>query len=113
MVNIFEDLKSLNKAVYVEGDAPQTLPSEFFTFSEDYTSDNLNADNRTLEILYEFTLKYYTKDANDVYTGLQRAIDLLKQKGYIVDGVGYHNSSYQDWFSRQVDIKKIDFIGGN
>ena len=111
MVNLKEDLQELNKAVYIEGDAPQDLPNEYFTISEDNTSDNLNADNEALEHLYEFTLKWYTKDANALYTGLQEAITLLKSKGYIISGVGYKNATYQNiWFSRMVDVEKIDYL---
>ena len=111
MVNLKEDLKELNKPVYYEGDAPQDLPNEYFTISEDYTSDNLNADNEALEHLYEFTLKWYTNDAKNVYTGLQEAITILKSKGYLISGVGYHNATYQNtWFSRMVDVEKIDYL---
>lgn len=111
MVNIKEDLKELNIPVYYEGDAPEKLPNEYYTVSEDYTSDNLNADNEALEHLYEFTLKWYTKDANNVYAGLNEAITLLKSKGYLIEGVGYHNATYQKtWYSRQVDIEKIDYL---
>ena len=111
MVNIKEDLKELNIPVYYEGDAPENLPSEYFTVSEDYTSDNLNADNVALEHLYEFTLKWYTKDANNVYAGLNEAIALLKSKGYLIEGVGYKNATYQNtWFSRMVDVEKIDYL---
>ena len=38
MVNIYEDLASLNIPVYAEGAAPQELPSEYYTVTEDYTS---------------------------------------------------------------------------
>ncbi len=111
MVNIKDDLKELNIPVYYEGDAPEILPNEFYTISEDYTSDNLNADNVALEHLYEFTLKWYTKDANNVYTGLMDAITLLKSKGYLIGGVGYQNATYQHtWFSRMVDVEKIDYL---
>lgn len=113
MVRLDLDLQELNKPVYIEGDAPAELPSEYFTISEDYTSDNLNADNKPLEHLYEFTLKYYTKDVNTLYTGLQEAITLLKSKGYLIEGVGYHNATYQNtWFSRAVDVEKIDYLEG-
>ena len=111
MVDLKEDLSELNIPVYYEGEAPQSLPSEYFTISEDYTSDNLNADNEALEHLYEFTLKSYTNDAKNVYTGLQKAIMLLKSKGYLISGVGYHNATYQNtWFSRMVDVEKIDYL---
>lgn len=116
MVNILEDLiiKDANGAVipvYIEGDAPEKLPNEYYTISEDDTSDNLNADNRALEHLYEFTLKWYTNDNNRLYTGLLEAITLLKSKGYIISGVGRKNEMYQNtWFSRMVDVEKIDYL---
>lgn len=111
MVDIIADLKELNIPAYIEGDAPETLPDEYFTVSEDYTSDNLNADNETKEILWEFTLKWYTKDTEKVFNGLLNAIKLLKKKGYIISGVGYHNATYQStWYSRAVDVEKIENI---
>lgn len=111
MINIFDDLQELNIPVYEEGNAPEELPDEYLTVSEDYTSDNLAADNEPKEILYEFTIKYYTKDANTIYTGLLGAMSLLKSKGYITTGVGYYNTTYKNtWFSRQADIKKIEYL---
>lgn len=111
MINIFDDLNELGIPVYEEGNAPSELPNEYFTISEDYTSDNLSADNETKQILYEWTLKYYTKDANTIYSGLLSAMTLLKRKGYITTGVGYYNNTYKNtWFSRQADIKKIEYI---
>lgn len=115
MVNIFNDLKITHNGkqipVYAEGDAPKDLPKEYYTVSEDNTSDNLNADNEALEHLYEFTLKWYTSDVKRLYTGLEEAITLLKSKGYIISGVGYSNATYQNtWFSRQVDVEKIDYL---
>lgn len=111
MVNIYDDLAQLNIPVYAEGAAPQALPNDYFTVTEDYTSDLVNADNQTQQVLYEFTLKWYTKDATKLYTGLQAAITLLKSKGYIIGGVGFWNRTYKEtWFSRQVDIEKIDYL---
>lgn len=109
MIDIIADLKELNIPAYIEGDAPETLPDEYFTVSEDYTSDHLHADNETMEVLYEFTLKWYTKDSENVFNGLLNAINQLKKKGYIVSGVGYHNPTYQStWYSRAVDVEKIE-----
>lgn len=109
MVNIFEDLKELNKPIYAEGDAPEDLPDEYYTVSEDYTSNAVSADNRAKSHLYEFTLKWYTSNAETLYTGLQEAITLLLSKGYDIEGVGYHNATYQNtWFSRMVDVEKLD-----
>lgn len=112
MVNLKDDLEKLiNIPVYYEGEAPQNLPNEYFTVSEDATGDNLNADNRALEHRYEFTLKWYTKDANRIYTGLQEAITLLLNNNYLIEGVGFKNATYQNtWFSRVVDVEKIDYL---
>ena len=111
MVNIFEDLKSINIPIYAEGDAPKELEEEYFTINEDYSSDHVSADNEPKEILYEFTLKYYTTDAHKLYSRLLEAMYLLKSKGYIASGVGYANGTYQDkWFSRMATIKKIEYL---
>lgn len=111
MVNIYDDLSELNIPVYAEGAAPQTLPNEYFTVTEYNTSTNLSADNEAREYLYQFYLKWYTKDASRLFTGLQAAINLLKSKGYIISGVGYWNRTYKEtWFSRQVDVDKIEYL---
>lgn len=118
MIRLDEDLTILNAngeaiPVYIEGDAPAELPDEYFTVSEDYTSNAVTADNKAQEHLYEFTLKWYTKDATRLYTGLQEAITHLLNKNYDIEGVGYHNATYQNtWLSRAVDVEKIDFLEG-
>lgn len=111
MINIFNDLAELNIPVYAEGDAPETLPNAYFTVSEDATTDHISADNEVKAILYEYTLKYYTNDATTLYSKLIEAMQLLKSKNYITTGVGYANSTYKEtYFSRQADIKKIDYL---
>lgn len=113
MVDIFNDLMALNKPVFYEGDAPVDLPNEFFTISEDSTEDNLNADNKPLEVLYEFTLKYYSKDAKTLYTGFDEAVALLKKKEYLISGVGRGSGSYKEWFAREIEVRKIDYLERN
>ena len=115
MVRLDKDLILLNASgetipVYIEGDAPEELPDEYFTVSEDYTSNAVSADNKAKAHLYEFTLKWYTQDETRLYTGLWEAIALLKTKCYDIEGVGYQNSSYQGWYSRAVDVEKIDYL---
>ena len=114
MIRLDKDLIILNASgeqipVYIEGDAPAELPNEYFTVSEDYTSNAVSANNKAVAHLYEFTLKWYTKDTKRLYTGLNEAIAQLIGKGYDIAGVGYHNGTYQNaWFSRAVDVEKID-----
>ena len=116
MIRLDKDLIMLDTngetiPVYIEGDAPpaEDLPSEYFTVSEDATTNAVSADNKAKEHLYEFTLKFYTTSAERVYSGLQEAITLLTSKNYNAEGVGYHNGTYNNkWYSRAVDIEKID-----
>ena len=118
MIRLYDDLIILNKngetiPVYIEGDAPpvEDLPNEYFTVSEDYTSNAVSADNKAQAHLYEFTLAYYTTDPTRLYTGLQEAITHLQGKGYDIGGVGYHNGTYHNkWRSRMVDVEKIDYM---
>ena len=89
--------------------ALEKLPDEYFTVSEDNTSNAVSADNKAQEHLYEFTLKWYTKDVTRLYTGLQEAITQLISKGYDAEGIGYGNGTYNHtWFSRAVDVEKIE-----
>lgn len=112
MIRLDKDLTITNAngvliPVYIEGDAPDELPDEYFTVSEDYTGNAVSADNEAKEHLYEFTLKWYTKYAERLYTGLLDAITHLKGKGYDIEGVGYKNATYQNnWLSRMVDVEK-------
>lgn len=114
MIRLDQDLIMLNAngeqiPVYIEGDAPTILPDEYFTVSEDYTSNAVSADNKAKEHLYEFTLKWYTKDAQRLYNGLLGAIEQLLSKGYDIEGVGYNNGTYQNtWYSRMVDVEKLE-----
>ena len=116
MIRLDKDLIILNKdgekiPVYIEGDAPPVddLPHEYFTVSEDSSSNAVTADNKAQAHLYEFTLKYYTTDVSRLYTGLNEAITQLINKGYDIEGVGYGNGTYQSkWFSRAVDVEKIE-----
>lgn len=110
MVNIFEDLQALGIPVFADGDAPEVLPDSFYVVSEDYTSDHISADNEAQSILYEFTLSFYTTNAEDVYRGILDAITMLKGKGYIVGGVGYSVPSYKGHKRRDVDVEKIDYL---
>lgn len=116
MIDIYSDLiindDSGNQIpVYAEGDAPDSLPDEYFTINETSTMDQINADNETKAYRYEFNIKYYTKNAATLYTRLIEALSILKQKRYITSGVGYFNKTYHEtWFSRQADIKKIEYL---
>lgn len=113
MIRLDKDLIMLKDGkqipVYIAGDAPDDLPDEYFTVSEDSTGNAVSADNKAQAHLYEFTLAWYTKDVTRLYTGLNEAITQLIGKGYDIEGVGYGNGTYQKtWFSRAVDVEKIE-----
>ncbi len=116
MIRLDKDLIIFNEKgekipVYIEGDAPpnEELPSEYYTVSEDATTNAVSADNKAKAHLYEFTLKWYTTSAERVYSGLIEAIELLQSKNYDVEGVGYNNGTYKNkWYSRAVDVEKVD-----
>ena len=111
MIDIYNDLAELGFPVYQQGTAPEALPKSFFTVWEDYSGDNVNAENATQAILHEWTLIYYTKDYSTVYGGLQAAINALKRKGYIISGAGYDfNGNYGEWQARAADVKKIEYM---
>lgn len=116
MVKLQDDLIIYNEngeiiPVYIEGDAPDELPDEYYTVSEDSTSNAVSADNKAKEHLYEFTLKWYTKEPTRLYNGLNDAVKQLLSKGYDAEGVGYQNATYQNtWFSRMIEIEKLDYL---
>lgn len=113
MIDINSDLAALGLPVYTQGTAPEKLPTSFYTTWEDYSADNLHGDNAVKQIRHEWTLIYYTKQYNTVFTGLQAAINALKAKGYIITGAGYDfNGSYGEWQARAVDVIKIENISG-
>ncbi len=94
--------------VYIEGEAPEILPDEYFTVSEDYTSTAVSADNIARSYLYEFTLKFYTKNTERLYDVTIDAINQLKAKGYDASGIGYHSPTYKEWYARAVDVEKFE-----
>lgn len=114
MIRLDEDLIIFNKdgeqiPVYIEGDAPADLPNEYYTVSEDNTGNAVSADNKAKEHLYEFTLKWYTKDRTRLYSGLTEAIQQLLSKNYDIEGNGYGNGTYQNtWVSRAVEVEKLE-----
>lgn len=64
-------------------------PVSFFTFFNNSTSDDDFFDNQETIIIWDFDLNIYSLDPEVVNTTLREAKPLLKQAGFIVDGVGY------------------------
>ena len=113
MIDIFKDLNetSIGCKVWAQGGAPQDLPDKFYTVINDYTGDTVNADNKELGIVWEWTIIFYTKDFSLLYSGIEQLKSLLKSKGYIVRGFGYDfNGKYDSWEARAIDVKKIEYL---
>lgn len=108
MVNIFDDLAGVGFPVYQQGTAPAALPDSFFTVWEDYSSDRAHGDNKPRQLEQGWTLIFYTKDKNLIYSGLVAAIKHLKTKGYTIDGQGSDFSgAWEGYDARAVDVVKI------
>lgn len=112
MIDIFKDLNkdTIGRDVWAQGCAPKTLPDEFYTVINDGSFDNLNADNKEIEIVWEWSIVFYTKNFAVLYSGIEEVKSLLKSKGYIVRGAGYDfGGKYDGWEARALDVKKIEY----
>lgn len=113
MIDIFKDLNkaTIGRDVWAQGSAPAVLPDAFYTVINDGSFDNLNADNKEIEVVWEWSVMFYTKDFSLLYSGIEEVKRLLKSKGYIVRGSGYDfNGKYDGWEARAIDVKKIEYM---
>lgn len=109
MVNIFADLELGGFTAYQQGTAPQTLPAEFFTVTENTSEDILHGDNKPRQLRREWTLIYYTKDKTTIFSGLLSAKSFLRTKGYMINGIGYDvGGAWEGYDARAVDVVKIE-----
>lgn len=67
----------------------EEYPDDFFTFWNDDSEDNSNYNNQTTSILYEYSVNFYSVDAERVYSILRKAVAKLKQHNFIISGDGY------------------------
>ena len=109
MVDIYTDAAAAGFSVYQQGTAPEELPVEFVTVWQDSSGDILHADNAPTECRHEWTVIYYTKDTNKIFSGLQTVINALKKRGYLISGQGYDVSgAWEGYDARAVDVVKIE-----
>lgn len=108
MVNIFDDLAGVGFPAYQQGSAPASLPVEFVTVWEDPSSDILHADNKPRQLRQEWTLIYYTQNAEKIFSGLLSVKNFLKTKGYTINGNGYDvGGAWEGYAARGLDVVKI------
>ena len=109
MVDIYADLEELGIKTYQQGSVPSTMPDSYITIWNDYSGDNLNSDNKTNLIEYQFTLIYYTKEWSSIYSVLENIVSLLKSKNYIVDGMGFDiDSGVDEYMARCIEPSKLE-----
>lgn len=109
MIDIKRDLAELGIKIYQQGSVPKTMPKSYITYWNDYSMDNLNSDNGTDLIEYQFTVIYYTKEWSSVYSIFEKIVSLLKTKGYIASGMGFDMASgMDDYMARCIEVQKLE-----
>ena len=110
MVNIYNDLEEVTGLIaYQQGTVPKEMPESYVTVWNTSSLDNLNANNKTISVEYEFTVIYYTTDWKNIYTKTEEMISLLKAKGYVIDGRGFDiDSGMEDYVARCIEVSKIE-----
>lgn len=107
MIDIKKDLETFGVMVRQQGTVPKNMPDEYITYWNDDSLDNLNVDNKAKLVDYNFTIIYYTKDWENIYSRFEEIINLLKSKGYVMDGEGFDIASGLDEYSaRCIEVTK-------
>lgn len=88
---LIETLNQIGYPVFLQGSlAPDaTYPEHFFTFWNRYTQDVSFYNNKETKTLWEYELNFYSTNREYVRTKLNKAIKLLKEKNFIIDGKGH------------------------
>jgi hypothetical protein len=109
MIDIYADLKDTGLYACQQGTVIENRPDSYLTVWNDYSGDNLNGDNETVLIEYNFTIIYYTTEWNTIYSEFEKIISLLKSKNYVVDGNGFDIDSGDDnYMARCIEVRKLE-----
>lgn len=109
MIDIYKDLEETGLNTYQQGSVPSDMPDSYITIWNDYSIDNLNSDNATNLIEYQFTIIYYTKEWNTIYSIFEKIVSLLKSKNYIASGMGFDiDSGVDEYMARCIEVRKIE-----
>lgn len=109
MIDIYADLKGTGLKAYQQGSVPSDMPKSYITVWNDASVDNLNSDNGTNLIEYQFTIIYYTKDWKNVYSKFEEIVSLLKSKNYIANGMGFDiDSGVDEYMARCIEVRKLE-----
>lgn len=113
MIDIFADLAGVGFPVYQQGTAPKSIDESFVTVWNDDSDDILHADNKARQCRYDWTVMFYTKNTEIIYSGLITVINALKKRGYLISGQGYDTSgAWEGYDVRAVDVSKIENLEG-
>lgn len=109
MIDIYKDLEELGIKTYQQGSVPSKMPNSYITIWNDYSLDNLNSDNGTNLIEYQFTIIFYTKKIETIYSKFEDIVRLLKSKNYIASGMGFDiDSGIDDYMARCIEVQKLE-----
>jgi hypothetical protein len=88
---LIDTLSSFDYPIYQQGSMSndEQYPDSFFTFFNNETNDDAFFDNQETMTIWDFDLNIYSIDPEVVNSALLEAKPLLKQAGFIVNGVGY------------------------
>lgn len=88
---LIDTLSSFNYPVILQGSLSDEdeFPDSFFTFFNNETIDDNFFDNNETEVIWNFDLNIYSIDPEIVNNAFIQAKPILKQAGFIVDGLGY------------------------
>ena len=108
MANIYADLENVIPA-YQQGTAPDDLPDKFVTVWESPSSNGLYADNKPRDLRQEWALIFYTKNDEEIFSGLRSVKSFLKTKGYTINGDGYDvGGAWEGYAARGLDVVKLE-----
>lgn len=104
---LIELLSTICSVVIQQGSlAPdEAYPDEFFTFWN-YSSDSDSYyDDEGNSLIFDYTVCFYSKDVENAYSKLRRAIKLLRENDFIISGDGHAVASDDnDYIGRGVDV---------
>ena len=94
---VIETLSSFGYPVFLQGSLlpDEPYPDNFFTFWEN-SSDGEFYDNDEAHTTYNYTVAFYSSDAESVYTTIREAKKLLRAAGFALSGDGYSMPSDKD-----------------
>lgn len=106
---LIELLQTLCPNVYIQGDAPEDLPNDLFTYWERPSHDGSHYDNEAASCIYEYDINFYSTDFAKPYEYIRKAKKLLKDNGFTLSGNGYPVGSGVDThIGRQIQATYLE-----